>query len=218
MRARHLLLCFALTFFTASCCPLAHAQSVADAARAAKEKKQKQSPAAPSSDASPAKPKVITNDEIPEVHSDSQPASSKSASSSAAPKSASSSSSGSAATGDQAPQDGLPHGPDSVHVDFKFTTSRVKRPGTGETLWMVKNTSDHFERMTLKTIITGPCKYHRENDGALEPIPPGGGETDNMQVNFFAAPEDCPGTYRVELSATVAGKTTASASDTITVE
>jgi hypothetical protein len=83
---------------------------------------------------------------------------------------------------------------------------------------MIKNTSDHFERITLKTIITGPCKYHRENDGALEPIPPGGGETDNMQVNFFAATEDCPGTYRVELRATVAGKATDSASDTITVE
>ncbi len=216
MRRSHFLLCVVLTFLAAALSAPAHAQSVADAARAAKEKKQKPSAAAPSSDAAPAKAKVITNDEIPEAKSSASTSGSP-ASQSSSSKSASSSISGSAANG-QTPQDGLPHGPDSVHVDFKFTTSRVKRPGTGETLWMVKNTSDHFERMTLKTIITGPCNYHRENDDTLEPIPPGGGETDNMQVNFVVFPEDCPGTYRAELRATVAGKTTDSASDTITVD
>jgi hypothetical protein len=214
MRRSHFLPGVVLMFLAAALCGLAHAQSVADAARAAKEKRQKQSPT-PSSDT--AKPKVYTNDEIPEAKSPVSTTSS-SASQGSSSKSGSSSSSGSASANGHSPQDGPPHGPDSVHVDFKFTTSRVKRPGTGETLWMIKNTSDHFERITLKTIITGPCKYHRENDGALEPIPPGGGETDNMQVNFFAAPEDCPGTYRVELRATVAGKATDSASDTITVE
>ena len=215
MRRNHFLPGVVLTFLAAALCAPARAQSVADAARAAKEKKQKQSAAAQSSDT--AKPKVYTNDEIPEAKSSASTASSTAAQDSSS-KPGSGSSSGSARANGQASQDGLPHGPDSVHVDFKFTTSRVKRPGTGETLWMVKNTSDHFERITLKTIITGPCKYHRENDGALEPIPPGGSETDNLQVNFFAAPEDCPGTYRVELRATVAGKATDSASDTITVE
>jgi hypothetical protein len=215
MRRSHLLPCAVLTFLAAALCASAQAQSVADAARAAKEKKQKQSAAPPSADT--AKPKVYTNDEIPEAKSSASSGSS-SASQGSSSKSGSNSSSGSPAANGQSSQDGVPHGPDSVHVDFKFTTSRVKRPGTGETRWMVKNTSDHFERITLKTIITGPCNYHRENDGTLEPIPPGGGETDNMQVNLFAAPEDCPGTYRVQLRATVAGKTTDSASDTITVE
>jgi hypothetical protein len=216
MHLNYILSSLVLTLLAAGLCAPNQAQSVADAARAAKEKKQKQSGAAPSSDAAPAKPKVITNDEIPEVHSDSQPAWSKTASSSAAPKSGAGSSSGS--TGAQSPQGGLPHGPDAAHIDFKFTSSHVKRPGTGETLWMVKNTSDHLEPITLKTTITGPCNYHRENESTLQPIPPGGGETDNLQVNFVAMPEDCPGTYRVELRASVAGKTMDSASDSITVE
>ena len=189
----------------------AHAQSVADAARAAKEKKQKQA-AAQSSDATPSKAKVITNDEIPEAQTDSQPPASKPSGTTPTQKS------NSDASGSSSSQNELPHGPDAANIDFKFTSSHVKRPGTGETQWMLKNTSDHFERITLKTIITGPCKYSRHNEGTLEPIPPGGGESDNMQVKFVVFPEDCAGTYRVELQAIIAGKVLASGSDSITVE
>src|SRR5215470_12998881 len=87
MLAKNLLQLLAVTLFTAGSCAPAHAQSVADAARAAKEKKQKQSAAAQTSDAQRAKAKVVTNDEIPEAHSASQPSPSKSAPASGALKS-----------------------------------------------------------------------------------------------------------------------------------
>jgi hypothetical protein len=212
VRGNKVLKCMGIALCAALVCPPLNAQSVADAARAAKEKKKKQADSEQSQDT--AKPKVYTNDEIPEAKSSAATSADAKATS---PTAAASVGISADAKGASA-QDSLPHGPDSVHVDFKFTTSRIKRPGTGETLWMVKNTSDHFERITLKTIITGPCNYHFEKDGSLEQIPPGGGETDNIQVNFLALLTDCPGNYRVELRASVAGKAFDSASDTITVE
>jgi hypothetical protein len=213
VRGHRVLKCMGIAVCAALVCPPLYAQSVADAARAAKEKKKKQADSAQSQDT--AKPKVYTNDEIPEAKSSAATSADAKATS---PTAAAASGAISAGAKGASAQDSLPHGPDSVHVDFKFTTSRIKRPGTGETLWMVKNTSDHFERIMLKTIITGPCNYRFEKDGSLEQIPPGGGETDNIQVNFVAVLTDCPGTYRVELRASVGGKAFDSASDTISVE
>src|SRR5262249_54507301 len=154
----------------------------------AKEKKQKKQADGTQSQTA-TKSKVYTNDEIPEAKS--SPTSSTEAKTSKDSGSSSASTPGDA----KAPsaQNPFPKGPDSAHVDFKFTTTQIKRPGTGETMWMVKNTSDHFEyNVALKTIVTGPCKYHREKEGSIEQLPPGGGETDNLQVNFIVFLEDCP--------------------------
>lgn len=221
MRSRHFLAFLALTFLAAAHGPLAHAQSVADAARAAKEKKQKQSGAAPSSDAAPAKTKVITNDEIPEAHSDSQTASPKAGDSATPPKSGSTSNSGSnsgsASASGQSAQNSFPHGPDSAHLDFKFTSSGLKRPAKAENLWMLKNTSDHSERITLKTIITGPCGYHYEKENASD-FTAGQALTDNFDAELTVLSTDCAGTYRLELRAIVAGKLLDSASDSTNYE
>jgi hypothetical protein len=123
VRGNNLLTCVAVAVCAILAYQALHAQSVADAARAAKDKKKKQADAAASQDAT--KPKVYTNEDIPEAKSgDSQPAPSKTAGS--ATKSASD-----AKTSTPSDQAGLPHGPDSAHVDFKFTASRVKRPGKG---------------------------------------------------------------------------------------
>jgi len=185
---------------------------VADAARAAKEKKQKQTGAAQSSDA-PAKTKVITNDEIPESNSDSQPAPSKSSSASPSQNSVSSSN----PSGSQAPQDGLPHGPDSASIDFKFTTNHLKRPAKADTLWMLKNTSDHRERINLRVVMAGPCGYHYQHENGSD-FNPGQALTDNFDVDLTILATDCAGTYHVSLEAVVAAKVLASASDFITAE
>jgi hypothetical protein len=229
MRQSHVLPCLVTMFLAVALCAPAQAQSVADAARAAKEKKQKQSGATPSSDTTPAKTKVITNDEIPEAHSDSQPASSKAGDSATAPKSGANSSSGSnsglgsgsgsssASAGGQSAQNALPHGPDSAHLDFKFTSSGLKRPAKAENLWMLKNTSDHSERINLKTIITGPCGYHYEKENASD-FTAGQAITDNFDAELTVLSTDCAGTYRLELRASVAGKLLDSASDSINYE
>jgi hypothetical protein len=225
MRRNHVLPYLVAMFLAAALCAPAQAQSVADASRAAKEKKQKQSGATPSSDAAPAKTKVITNDEIPEAHSDSQPASSKTGDSATPPKSAANSNSGSnsgsgpsspSASG-QSAQNALPHGPDSAHLDFKFTSRGLKRPAKAETLWTLKNTSDHSEHITLKTIITGPCGYHFERENASD-FTSGQALSDNFDAELTVLSTDCAGTYRLELRAIVAGKTLDSASDSITFE
>jgi hypothetical protein len=78
--------------------------------------------------------------------------------------------------------------PYSAHVDFKFTFTRVKRPGKAETQWMVTNTSDHFERVELKTIINGPCGYHREYNGGAAELNSGAGITDNWQADLTVLP------------------------------
>ena len=208
MRPRKLLSGCCLLLLAPLACPALGAQSVADAAREAKEKKQKKAAA----QTAPPKSKVISNDDIPEAkNSDPQPAPSKSAGANTA-----------AATPSPSPtpsadQWGIPHGPDAAHIDFKITSPTIKRPALAETLWSVKNTSDHLEHIALKTVITGPCKYHRENEGGAD-LTSGTVETDNMQVSFVPYPSDCPGTYTIELRATVAGKLLASGSDTVTVE
>jgi hypothetical protein len=216
VRGNNLLTWMAVAVCAILACPALHAQSVADAARAAKEKKKKQAESAQAQDAS--KPKVYTNEDIPEAPApapvksgDSQPAPSKTSGS--ATKSASD-----AKTSTPSDQAGLPHGPDSAHVDFKFTASRVKRPGTAETQWMVTNTADHFERVELKTIINGPCGYHREYNGGEAELNSGGGITDNWQADLTVLPTDCLGTYHLELRASVGGKLLGTASDSVTYE
>jgi hypothetical protein len=188
-------------------CPVFGAQSVVDAAREAKEKKQKKAAAQPESAAR--KSKVITNDDVPEAKS-------------SVPEPAPSKATGVGATPSPSPkpspdQSGFPHGPDAAHVDFKITSPTIKRPALAETLWSVKNTSDHPEHIALKTIITGPCNYRRENDGGVD-LTSGTAETDNLQVSFVPYPSDCPGTYTIELRASVAGRILGSGSDTITVD
>lgn len=210
MRGNNVLKCVAIALFAILACPALYAQSVADAARAAKDKKKKQADAAASQDT--AKPKVYTNEDIPEAKSgDSQPAPSKAA----GPTTKSAPDAKTSTPSDQA---GLPHGPDSAHVDFKFTATRVKRPGKAETQWMVTNTSDHFERVELKTIINGPCGYHREYNGGEAELHSGGGITDNWQADLTVLPTDCLGTYHLELRASVGGKLLGSASDSVTYE
>jgi len=213
MLVKNLLQFLAVTLLTAGSCAPAHAQSVADAARAAKEKKQKQSAAAQTSDATPAKAKVITNDEIPEAHSASQPAPSKSAPDPGSLKS----SSGSTSTIEQLTQDGLPHGPDSATVSFKFTSRRLKRPSKADTVWMIQNTSDHKSRLTLKVVTSGPCGYHYEHENSGD-YNSGQGLTDNFDVDLTVLATDCAGTYNVTLEVIAAGKTLASASDSITAD
>jgi hypothetical protein len=210
VRRNKLLKCMAVGVCAVFACPALHAQSVADAARAAKEKKKKQADAAPAQSAT--KPKVYTNEDIPEAKSDDlQPAPSKTTES----KTTSSSDAKSTTASGQAD---FPHGPDSAHVDFKFTSTRLKRPAKAETLWMVKNTSDHFERVGLKTIIDGPCGYHRDYSGGDAELASGQGITDTWQTDLTVLPTDCLGTYRLELRASVAGKLLDSASDSITFE
>jgi len=210
VRGNNLLKCLAVPFCAILACPALHAQSVADAARAAKDKKKKQADAASSQDAT--KPKVYTNEDIPEAKSgDAQPAPPKTAGSNAK-------SSSDAKTATASDQGGLPHGPDSAHVDFKFSSSRVKRPGKADTQWMVTNTSDHFERVELKTIINGPCGYYREYNGGAAELSSGGGITNNWQADLTVLPTDCLGTYHLELRASVAGKLLGSASDSVTYE
>jgi hypothetical protein len=216
MRQNHFLGGFLLTFLAATLCTPTQAQSVADAARAAKGKKQKQSSAVSSSDTAPAKAKVITNDEIPEAHTDSQPASSKTASRPTL-RSLSGASAVSAGASGQSTQDGLTHGPDAAHIDFKFTSSGLKRPAKAETLWMLKNTSDHLEHIVLKTVVTGPCGYHYERENASD-FTAGQALTDNFDAELTVLSTDCTGTYHLELRAMVAGKTMDSASDSITFE
>lgn len=186
------------------------AQSVAEAARAAKEKKKKQAAAAPAQPTT--RPKVYTNDEIPESKtSDSQPAPSKTAESKT--------SSSDAKSTTASTQADLPHGPDSAHVDFKFTSGTLKRPAKAETVWSVKNTSDHFERVEIKTIINGPCGYHREDPGAgPAELTSGSAITTSWQAELSVLATDCRGTYTLELRASVAGKLLDSASDSITFE
>ena len=203
-------MCMAVAVCAVLACPVLHAQSVADAARAAKEKKKKQAAAAPAQGAT--KPKVYTNEDVPESKSgDSQPAPSQTAESKTTPSSDAKSTTASG-------QEGLPHGPDSAHVDFKFSPSRLKRPAKAETVWVVKNTSDHFERVEIKTIINGPCGYHRQISSADTELSSGQQITDTWQTDLTVLPTDCLGTYRLELRASVAGKLLDSASDSITVE
>ena len=209
VRKNKVLMCMALAVGAVWACPPSRAQSVADAARAAKEKKKKQSDATQQGDK---KPKVYTNDEIPESKTaDSQPAPSKTADA----KTPSLSDANATASSAQA---GLPHGPDAAHVDFKFTSARLKRPGKAETLWMVKNTSDHFESVDIKPVITGPCGYHQEYPGGEAKLTSGQGITNNWQADLTVMATDCAGTYRLELRASVAGKLLDSASDSITVD
>lgn len=210
LRRNNVLKCIAVAVCVVLACPALHAQSVAEAARAAKDKKKKQADAAPSKDAT--KPKVYTNEDIPEARSgDSQAAPSKTAGSNAK--------SSSDAKATIAPdQTSLAHGPDSAHVDFKFTSTTLKRPAKAETLWMVKNTSDHFERVEIKTIINGPCGYHREYSGGDAELTSGQGITDTWQTDLTVLPTDCHGTYRLELRASVGGKLLDSASDSVTFE
>jgi hypothetical protein len=101
---------------------------------------------------------------------------------------------------------------------FKFTSTTLKRPAKAETLWMVKNTSDHFERVEIKTIINGPCGYHREYSGGDAELTSGQGITDTWQTDLTVLPTDCHGTYRLELRASVGGKLLDSASDSVTFE
>ena len=105
-----------------------------------------------------------------------------------------------------------------AHVDFKFTSTTLKRPAKAETLWMVKNTSDHFERVEIKTIINGPCGYHREYSGGDAELTSGQGITDTWQTDLTVLPTDCHGTYHLELRASVGGKFLDSASDSVTFE
>lgn len=213
MLAKNFLPFLAATLLTAGSCAPTHAQSVADAARAAKEKKQKQSAAGQTSDATQAKPKVITNEEIPEAHSASQPATSKSAPTSASPKSGS----GTASRSEQPALDGLPHGPDSATVSFKFTSRRIKRPSKADTVWMIQNTSDHTSRLTLKVVTSGPCGYHYEHENSGD-YNTGQSLTDNFDVDLTILGTDCAGTYNVTLEVIAAGKILASASDSITAD
>jgi hypothetical protein len=211
---RNQLMCMAVVVCALLACPALRAQSVAEAARAArdakeKEKKKKQADAAPAQ--APTKPKVFTNDEIPESKSaDAQPAPSKTAES----KTTSSSDAKSTTASGQAD---LPHGPDAARVEFKFTSTRLKRPAKAETLWIVKNTSDHFERVELKTVIDGPCGYHREYPTNID-LTAGEAITDNWQADLTVMATDCAGAYRLELRASVAGKLLESASDSVTFD
>ena len=210
MRGNKLLKCMAVAVCAVFACPALHAQSVADAARAAKEKKKKQAGAAPAQDAT--KPKVYTNEDLPESKSnDSTPAPSKTAESKAT-------SSSDAKSATASGQEGLPHGPDSAHVDFKFSSARLNRPAKAETEWVVKNTSDHFERVEIKTIINGPCGYHRQITSGDTELSSGQQITDTWQTDLTVLTTDCLGTYSLELRASVAGKLLGSASDSITFE
>jgi cytoskeletal protein RodZ len=203
--------CMAIAVCAVLASPALRAQSVADAARAAKEKKKKQTVAAPSQ---AAKSKAYTNDDIPESKSsDPQPAPSNNTN--AESKTTPSDAKSTTASGQAAD---IPHGPDSAHVDFKFTSTTLKRPAKAETLWMVKNTSDHFEHVELKSIISGPCGYRREYPGGETQLSPGQGITNNWQTDLTVLATDCAGTYRLELRASVAGKLLDSASDSITFE
>jgi hypothetical protein len=82
---------------------------------------------------------------------------------------------------------------------------------------MLKNTSDHSERITLKTIITVPCGYHYEQENASD-FTAGQALSDNFDAELTVLSTDCAGTYRLELRALVAGKLLDSASDSITFE
>ena len=198
--------------------PAARAQCTADVARAAreaKEKKQKKQAEACRSQ-STAKPKVYTNDEIPEAHSagakaGGSPAASSKTSESGTPQSSS------AKNPPETDASGLPYGPDAAHIDFKFTSGTLKRPAHAETQWMLQNTSDHREHITLKAIITGPCGYHRESESAGD-FHSGQSLTDNYDAELTVLSSDCAGAYRLELQAIAAGKVLASASDFVTYE
>lgn len=213
MLVKNFLQFLAATLLMACSCAPAHAQSVADAARAAKEKKQKQSAGTQTSEATPAKAKVITNDEIPEAHSASQPTPSKSAIASGSRKSRSES----ASTIEKLTQDGLPHGPDSATVSFKFTSRRLKRPSKADAVWMIQNTSDHRSRLTLKVVTSGPCGYHYEHENSGD-YNPGQGLTDNFDFDLTILATDCAGTYNVTLEVIASGNILASASDSITAD
>jgi hypothetical protein len=228
MRPKALVASLAIVLLASVCSP-SRAQSVAEAARETKEKKQKKQADATQQPA--AKPKVITNDEIPEASSGST---SSGNTSSGATGSGGATTSGSqssvskpgGATGAQSPgtktppvadSSALPHGPDSAHVEFKFTSGSLKRPAKAETQWMMKNTSDHTEHITLKTIVTGPCGYHDEYQTTSD-YTSGTALSDNFDGQLTVLSYNCTGTYRLELQAIVGGKVLDSASDTVTYE
>ncbi len=208
----------AIAFLGCAVCPALHAQSVADAARAAKEKKQKKQ-ADSAKDAS-AKPKVITNEDMPEVRNpEAKTTEAKINDSQKTPGQNPGTNAGSAPAAAQssAPPGSTHTTENSAHVDFKFASSTMKRPSKVETIWMVQNTSDHREKIDLKTITTGPCNYHQETDGVTE-LYSGEGVTNTFQAELTVLPYDCLGSYRLELRASIAGKLLGSASDTVTVE
>jgi hypothetical protein len=202
----------AITLLASSACPALLGQSVADAAREAREKKQKKQTDS-AKDAS-AKPKVITNEDMPEVRSpEAKSPETKNNDSQKTPGQNPGTNAGStaAASGSTRTTE------NSAHVDFKFASSTMKRPSKVETIWMVQNTSDHREKIDLKTIKTGPCNYHQETDGITE-LYSGEGVTNTFQAELTVLPYDCLGSYRLELRASIAGKLLGSASDTVAAE
>jgi hypothetical protein len=82
---------------------------------------------------------------------------------------------------------------------------------------MMKNTSDHSEHMTLKTIVTGPCGYHEEYQTTSD-YTSGTALSDNVDGQLTVLGYNCAGTYRLELQVIVGGKVLASASDSITYD
>jgi hypothetical protein len=215
MRRNPSLACLAISALASVVCPTARAQSVADAARAAKEAKDaKKKTQTDTTDRTAAKPKVYTNDEIPEAQGSRATVSAPAQGSGSAAAAPASSGSAAKTAPDQHPYE---WGPDFGHVDFKFTSSSVKRPGTAQTQWIVQNTSNHVEEVALKTVITGPCGYHQDTN-SVHKLNSGGSYTDTMQVEFVPLASDCAGTYRAELRFIVDGKVLDSASDSVTVE
>ena len=195
-----------IVLLAGSVCPALHGQSVAEAARQQKEKKQKKQADA-AKDAG--KPKVYTNEDIPESKSgSSQNAQGQSAGTAAGSTPASAKT--------EPANTGAPNAKNAGEVEFKLSSPRFKRPGGSEIDWFAKNTSDHAEQLTLKTVITGPCKYRQENSGSFQ-LTSGEGLTDN-QLSLVVYESNCAGTYNVELRLISGGEVLSTASASATVE
>jgi hypothetical protein len=91
------------------------------------------------------------------------------------------------------------HASDNVTiVKFEIKPANIKRPGSADFNWMIRNKSDHSTTVTLTLITTGPCNYHRERSANLE-VNPGAGYSDNFTIDAYFYESDCAGKYSFEL-------------------
>jgi hypothetical protein len=171
----------------------AHTQNVAEAARKAKAKKQQQQ-SDRSTASTPAKSKTLTNDDFPD-------------------------SGGSAVAGPKntASVQVIAPGKDTAWVTLILANYAIKRPGSAEVIWRVKNTSDHLLDITVTLIVDGPCGFHdqhalpfRLKGGA------GAGDSKSLGEEFYAG--NCPGKYTFELRAASGGKVLSTAGTSLVVQ
>jgi hypothetical protein len=177
-------------------------ESLADIARKAKLKKQQDQ----SSSQDPAvKPRVYSEDNFTPAKTASSPSTQPPAQGPPAP------------SGSKAPDSQPGSVPSAANVDiqtFGLEKSTIKRPGGSQVDWQIHNKSEHLAKLTVTLVVTGPCKYKKEDSRSGEFTP--GGYTDNMFSVFFFE-SDCAGQYLVELRINFGGQLLKSASSTVNV-